>query len=80
MSNVPGMNALHAIITPNCRAKWTDDGAFNEAVERCRREYNACLKGRGEDGTQYHLVLSVEPPADDGTVALEPQPPPWPQD
>ena len=61
MSAVPGLNARHAIITPVCRANKTDMGAFDEAVELMRSEYLNCLKGRGEDGAQYHLVLSVEP-------------------
>ncbi len=61
MSAVPGMNAKHAIITPACRANKTNMGAFDEAVERLRKEYVNCLLGRGEDGAQYHVVLSVEP-------------------
>ena len=63
MSTVPGLNALHAVITPTCRENKTDIGAFNEVVKRLRKEYLTCLKGRGEDGSQYHVVLSVEPPA-----------------
>lgn len=61
MSAIPGMNAVHAIITPTCRSNKTDMGAFDEAVERLRQEYLTCLRGRGEDGSQYHVVLSVEP-------------------
>ena len=62
VSNVPGINACHAIITPTCRTNKTDMGAFDEAVERLRKEYIVCLEGRGEDGSNYHVVLSVEPP------------------
>lgn len=57
-----GLRALHAVITPTCRANKTDMGAFDEAVERARKAYLACLKGRGEDGSQYHLMLYVDEP------------------
>ena len=60
MSQVPGINAKHAIITPTCRHTKTNAGAFEEAVERLRVEYHACLAARGEDGVLYHLVLAVE--------------------
>ncbi len=62
MSNIPGMNAVHAIVTPACRENKTNMGAFDEAVERLRSMYLSCLEGRGEDGSNYHVVLSVEPP------------------
>ena len=61
MTSGLGLKALHAVITPVCRANKTDMGAFDEAIERARKEYMTCLKGRGEDGAQYHLVLFVEP-------------------
>jgi hypothetical protein len=60
MSNIPGMSAQHAIITPVCRHNKTDMGAFDESVERMRKTYLSCLEGRGEDGSNYHLVLTVE--------------------
>ncbi len=60
MSNVPGITAKHAIITPTCRANKGNSDAFREAVERMFTEYDLLIRHRGEDGARYHLVLSVE--------------------
>lgn len=60
MSNVPGINARHAVITPTCRANRTDMGAFEEAVARLRSDYERIVAKRGEDGALYHIVLAVE--------------------
>jgi hypothetical protein len=64
MSAVPGINALHAVITPVCRKNRGQDGAFDEAVRRIREEYDSVIKGWTEngkpDGINLHLVLSVE--------------------
>lgn len=60
MSNVPGINAIHAVITPTCRQNRGDDGAFDEAMDRLREQYRKTLEIRGEDGAEYHVVLSVE--------------------
>lgn len=61
MANIPGTPAKHAIITDTCRANRTDRGAFDEAIERLRQEYDACMKGHPNGlGTQFHLVLTVE--------------------
>lgn len=58
MSNIPGINAKHAIITPTCRANKGADGAFDEAVGRLREEYAACLDANPD--SNFHVVLSVE--------------------
>ena len=60
MSHVPGANAKHAIITPTCRANKGAMGAFEEAVQRLREEYEACLP-HGEKAN-FHVVLAVEHP------------------
>lgn len=62
MSKVPGVNAKHAIITPACRAGHGALEAFDHAMMRLRREYEALLRARGEDGANYHVVVSVEEP------------------
>ena len=52
--------AIHAIITPNCRrVQGGDLAAFEEAVRRLREQYEFMLSRRGEDGSEYHLKLSV---------------------
>ena len=66
-TKIPGLCALHAIITPTCRANRGDDGALEEAFDRIRRAYAACVEGRG-DGANYRVALVVEP--------LEPVPEP----
>jgi hypothetical protein len=62
MSNsvIPGIKAKHAIITPVCRANRTNVGAFEEAVQRLRDEYAACLEANEQ--SNFHLVLTVERP------------------
>ncbi len=58
-----GIRAIHAVITPNCRiVQGGNDEAFDEAVRRIKVEYDACLAGRGDDGSDYHLLLIVETP------------------
>lgn len=59
-SEIPGIAARHCVITPTCRANRADSGAFEEAVSRLRADYERILAKRGEDGAQYHLVLTVE--------------------
>jgi len=61
MATIPGTPAKHAVITDSCRANRSDRRAFEEAVERLRAEYEACMKGHPfGHGTQFHLVLTVE--------------------
>jgi len=62
MSQIPGITAKHAIITPVCRKNRTDYGAFFEAIERLRTEYLECCKVAENESVNYHLVLSVEQP------------------
>jgi hypothetical protein len=51
-----------AFITPECRSNRGDDGAWQEAVDRLRAEYDAVLEGwRGEDQQPtLNLVLELE--------------------
>ncbi|MFW6031349.1 MAG: hypothetical protein ACOC9T_02050 [Myxococcota bacterium] len=64
MSEVPGLKAVHAIITPNCLV--VQGGAllaFDEAIERLRRTYTETIEARERNGApsaNYHLVLTVE--------------------
>lgn len=53
------ITAQHAVITPTCRANKTDMGAFDEAVERLRRQYLQSVEGWG-DAANYHLKLELE--------------------
>lgn len=59
-TDVPGMCAQHAIITQDCRKGRGDDGAFEEAVRRLRREYEHAVKGWGDYPVNFHVVLTVE--------------------
>lgn len=64
MAHIPGVKALHTVITPNCRKIHGNNGmgAFDEAVKRLREEYAHCLDGweKAENQPNYHLVLMVE--------------------
>lgn len=66
MATIPGIVAVHAIVTPNCRRvdRGTDDpalAAFEEAVNRLRQEYMATLRYRGAaDEWNAHLVFTVD--------------------
>jgi len=69
--NTPGIIASHAIITPNCRTiprpQYDPDprlAAFDEAVVRLRREYEAVCRFR-DDAWKGHVVLSIEAPHQD---------------
>lgn len=55
-----------AFITPDCRANRGDAGAWREAVDRLRAEYDAVLDGwRGiEPAPTLNLVLELERPND----------------
>lgn len=71
MSNVPGIKAKHAIITPSCRAVPRPEldpdprmAAFEEAVGRLREEYRAICEGNGEGDYRLHVVLTMERPAE----------------
>ncbi len=62
-TKIPGMCALHAVITPNCRiVQGGPTEAFDEAVRRLREQYDSVVAGRGSDGPwDGHLVFTVEP-------------------
>lgn len=59
-----GSPALHAIITPECRASRGDDGAWDEAVARAKANYDTIVAGWRESPVQptLHLVLGIERP------------------
>lgn len=62
MTEIPGLPASHQIITDDCRSGRTDAGAFDEAVARIRREYDAILGHDQPLGTKLRLVLFIERP------------------
>ena len=62
-TKIPGIKAVHTIITSNCRT--VDRGndpvmdAFDEAVDRLRAEYGQICEWR-KDGFNAHVVLKIE--------------------
>jgi hypothetical protein len=67
-SNIPGICAKHAIVTPECRANKGHVTAFEEAISRLFDEY-ALINCYPENvDVKYHLVLTVERPALHGGV------------
>lgn len=71
-TTIPGIKAVHAIITPVCRANRTDEGAFTEAMRRLETEYLACLD-HPSPGMTFHVVLTVERDLFDVVPAAAPQ-------
>jgi len=58
---LPGIAALHCVITDQCRENRTDYGALEEVIHRLRREYSSILENRkNEKGVNYRVVLLVE--------------------
>jgi hypothetical protein len=57
---IAGNPVSHSFITPECRENRTDEGAFEEAVERARVEYEAILDGRPGEPLTFHLLLTLE--------------------
>lgn len=65
---IPGLKAIHAVITPQCRRNRGNQGAIGEAFDRVLTEYRTIVNAR-KDEYQFHLVLMVEklpaPPSPD---------------
>lgn len=68
-TNIPGIKAKHALITPNCRTvdrpQYDPDprmAAFDEAAARLREEYRAICEARGDGDYRFHVVLTLEMP------------------
>jgi hypothetical protein len=53
-----------AFITPTCRANRGDEGAWDEAVDRLRREYDAIIAAWGDRPAQpiLNLILTMDRP------------------
>ncbi len=61
MTTVPGIKAVHAIISDACRTGRGEDGAIEEALRRIRQEYDACRPAWPVGkGARFHVVLTVE--------------------
>lgn len=67
-TKVPGICAVHAVITPNCRTVPRPEhdadpalAAFDEAAARLRLDYAGICRHRG-DAWVGHLVLTMEKP------------------
>ena len=56
--------ALDAIIRPDCRNRRGDEVALDEAFERIRAEYLACLRDWRASGKDpvFHVKLTVDRP------------------
>ena len=60
---VPGMQAIHAVISDDCRKGRGDNGAIEEALDRARKELRACMGGWQQGrGAKFHVVVTVERP------------------
>ncbi len=68
--------ALDAIIRPDCRTSRGDEGALDEAFQRIRAEYLACLRGWRESGKDpvFHVKLTVDRPPEAPRVRCNNQP------
>ncbi len=60
---MPGMQAMHAYITDDCRKMRGDDGATEEVLRRVREQLDATLKGwKPGLGVKIHIGVAVERP------------------
>ena len=68
-TRLPGIKAMHCVVSDNCRRAHGDAEAFDQAVARMKAKYLDVVKARrqrGDDGVQYHIVLTI-----DGSGVLE---------
>lgn len=57
------MIAGHCIITPTCRRNRTQDGAWLEACDRLRKQYDEICFQRGDVSLcDFHLLLTLDTP------------------
>ena len=75
-TRLPGIKAIHAIITDNCRTLRTDEGAIDEALARIRAEALSCMgaPGNAKPDVRYHLILTVERALQPSTPEAKPMP------
>lgn len=60
-AKIPGIKALHAVITDACRQGRGEEGAIDEALARLRDQYLGLAKfWSDKGGVQFHLVLTVD--------------------
>lgn len=63
MTNILGIKSHHSIITDDCRIGRTDMGAFEEAVERMRKDYISAIDNyKVGFGAKFNMVLTIENP------------------
>lgn len=64
VERMKGSQVTAAFITPECRTNRGDDGAWNEAVDRLRKEYDSVCQGWGGNEKQptLNLILTMERP------------------
>lgn len=63
MAKYNGIQAGHCIITPNCRDNRTQSGAWEEACQRLKLEYDKICEQRGDiNQCDFHLALILETP------------------
>lgn len=74
MSDTGEQFVTRAFITPECRENRTADGAFEEAVDRLKTEYDAILEGWKQEDEQPTLALMLfyERPIPDETAPVIP--------
>lgn len=65
MTKLPGAVAAHAIISDDCRRNRGNEGAFEEAIVRLRKQYDQIVDGWpiGSD-VKIHLALTIERPGE----------------
>lgn len=61
-TTIPGLKSGHQIITAECRANRGTTGAFDEAAQRLRRQYDDYARAEANEGVHWHLVLVREEP------------------
>ena len=63
MNQIPGIKAVHAIITPHCRRTRGIAKSLQDAISRIEAEYYDCMTPENiQEGVVFHVALFVERP------------------
>jgi len=57
---IDGIKAKEFIITPNCRALRSSEGAIDFVLDQIEEEYNKLLEPEVNKNSKIHVVLTVD--------------------
>jgi hypothetical protein len=60
ITEIDGIKAQHAIITPICIANRGIEGAIDEALRRIRQQFLKSVEANANASAKFHVVLTVD--------------------